>query len=81
MAFDRNKDLFLVTDTGEWLDAQFEDEESGEIFFVELRKEAGQDVEDFIGKCQEIADENFDNAIFLGLVDAETAETLGYDTY
>lgn len=81
MAFDRNRDLFNITDAGEWLDAQFNDEESGEIFFVELRKEQDEDAEDFIARCQEIADDNFDNAVFLGLVDAESAETLGYDTY
>lgn len=66
---------------GEWLDAKFHDRESGETFFVEFRKEAGEDIEDFIQKCQEVADENFDYAVFKELVDEETAEILGYDTY
>ena len=38
-------------------------------------------MEDFIAKCQEVADENFDYAVFDELVDGETAEILGYDTY
>lgn len=66
---------------GEWLDAKFYDRETGEIFFVELQKEDGEEMEDFIQKCQEVADENFDYPVFDELVDAETAEILGYDTY
>jgi len=78
---DTNKAIWDITEVGEWLDSNFVDEESGEVFFVELKKEDGEEMEDFIAKCQEIADDNFDNAIFLGLVDGETAEILGYDTY
>ena len=66
---------------GEWLDAKFYDRETGEIFFVELKKEDGEEMEDFITKCQEVADENFDYAVFDELIDEETAEILGYDTY
>lgn len=73
--------IWDTTKIGAWLDAKFYDEETGEIFFVELKKEDGEDIEDFIQKCQEVADENFSEAIFDGLVDAETAEILGYDTY
>lgn len=67
--------------TNEWLDAKFYDRECGEIFFVELRKDAGETMEDFIARCQKIADENFDCACFVELVDQNEAEILGYDTY
>ena len=76
-----NETIWETTSVGEWLDAKFYDRECGEIFFVELRKEAGEEMEDFITKCQEIADENFDYAVFDELIDQETAEVLGYDTY
>lgn len=76
-----NETIWETTKVGEWLDAKFYDRECGEIFFVELRKEAGEEMEDFIAKCQEVADENFDYAIFDELIDEETAEILGYDTY
>ena len=72
---------FSDYEAGEWLDCEFIDEETGEVFFVELQKEEGEDAEDFIAKCQEIADENFSDARFNRLVDPEEAETLGYDTY
>lgn len=73
--------IWETTRVGEWLDAKFYDRESGEIFFVELKKEEGEEMEDFIAKCQEVADENFDYAVFDELIDSETAEVLGYDTY
>lgn len=76
-----NETIWETTSVGEWLDAKFYDRESGEIFFVELRKEAGEEMEDFITKCQEVADENFDYAVFNELIDQETAEMFGYDTY
>ena len=76
-----NETIWETTSAGEWLDAKFYDRESGEIFFVELKKEEGEEMEDFITKCQEIADENFDYAVFDELIDEETAEVLGYDTY
>jgi hypothetical protein len=76
-----NETIWETTSVGEWLDAKFYDEESGEIFFVELRKEAGEEMEDFIAKCQEVADDYFDYAVFDELVDGETADILGYDTY
>lgn len=76
-----NEMIWETTKVGEWLDAKFYDEESGEIFLVELKKEDGEEMEDFIAKCQEVADENFDEAVFEELIDGETAEVLGYDTY
>ena len=77
----RNETIWENTRVGEWLDAKFYDRECGEIFFVELKKEEGEEMEDFIAKCQEVADENFDYAVFDELIDSETAEVLGYDTY
>jgi hypothetical protein len=76
-----NEMIWETTRVGEWLDAKFYDRESGEIFFVELKKEDGEEMEDFIAKCQEVADESFDYAVFDELIDEETAEILGYDTY
>ena len=76
-----NETIWETTSVGEWLDAKFYDRECGEIFFVELKKEEGEEMEDFIAKCQEVADENFDYAVFDELIDSETAEVLGYDTY
>lgn len=78
---DTNKMIWDITEVGEWLDSNFVDEESGEVFFVELQREDGEEMEDFIARCQEVADDYFNSAIFLGLVDGETAEMLGYDTY
>ena len=76
-----NEMIWETTKVGEWLDAKFYDEESGEIFLVELKKEDGEEMEDFIAKCQQVADENFDDAVFDELIDEEEAEILGYDTY
>lgn len=76
-----DKQVWETIKVGEWLDAKFYDKESGEIFLVELKKEDGEEMEDFITRCQEIADDNFDYAVFDELVDEENAEILGYDTY
>jgi hypothetical protein len=76
-----NEEIWNETRDGEWLDCRFQDEETGETFFVELKKESGEEMEDFITKCQEVADEYFSDAEFDGLVDGDTAEILGYDTY
>lgn len=73
--------IWDTTKIGAWLDAKFQDEETGEIFFVELKREDGEDIEDFIQKCQEVADENFSEAEFCGLCSNAEAEMLGYDTY
>lgn len=77
----QERELWENTKVGEWLDVEFEDEETGEAFLVELKKEEGEDIEDFIVKCQEIADENFSDAHYLELISSEEAEILGYDTY
>lgn len=76
-----NEQVWETTKVGKWLDAKFYDEESGEIFLVELKKEDGEEMEDFIVKCQEVADDNFDNALFVALISEAEADCLGYDTY
>lgn len=76
-----NAVIWKETKVGEWLDAYFEDNETCEGFFVELKKEDGEEMEDFIARCQEIADDNFSDAEFGYLVSGEDAEILGYDTY
>lgn len=76
-----DKQVWETTEVGKWLDAKFYDEESGEIFLVELKKEDGEEVDDFIIKCQEVADDNFDNALFVALISEAEADCLGYDTY
>ena len=75
------KKVFYETPVGEWLDCQYYDDESGEIFFVELRRAVGETIEEFIQKCNAIAKENFEAPVFCGMVMQEEAEMLGYDTY
>ena len=76
-----NEQVWETTKVGTWLDAKFYDEESGEIFLVELKREDGEEMEDFIAKCQEVADDNFDYARFVALISEAEADCLGYDTY
>lgn len=65
-----------------WIDAEFIDDETGEVFFVELRKESADETADeFIARCKTVANEYFDAPKFVRLVDPEEAEVLGYDTY
>lgn len=79
--FMANEAIFEATPAGEWLDARFQDDECGEIFFVELRKQQGETMEEFVERCREIANENFEAPVWIDLVDQEDAEMLGYDTY
>ena len=76
-----NERIWELTKVGEYLDAKFYDKESGEIFLVELRREDGETIEDFIARCQEVADENFSYACFTALCSGLEADYLGYDTY
>lgn len=76
-----NEQIWEQTKVGEWLDAKFYDKESGEIFLVEWKKEEGESMEDFIARCQETADENFECAVFTCLCSGLEADYLGYDTY
>lgn len=75
------KRVFNETPVGEWLDCQYYDDESGESFFVELKREAGATIEEFIQQCDAIAKENFEAPILCGIVTQEEAEMIGYDTY
>ena len=76
-----NEQIWKTTRVGEWLDAKFYDRESGEIFLVEWKREEGEEMEDFIARCQETADENFKYACFVALITDADADYLGYDTY
>ena len=76
-----NERIWELTKVGEYLNAKFYDKESGEIFLVELRREDGETIEDFIARCQEVADENFSYACFTALCSRLEADYLGYDTY
>lgn len=69
------------TKVGEWLDAKFWDFETGEVFFVELKKQEGMTMEQFILECHKIAADNFEDPTFVNLYDKDTADILGYDTY
>ena len=69
-----NEQVWETTKVGKWLDAKFYDEESGEIFLVELKREDGEEMEDFIAKCQEVADDNFDYALFVALISENEAD-------
>ena len=73
--------VWECTKVNEWLDAKFHDEETGEIFLVELRKLEGETIEQFIARCEEIAIDNFDEPQFICLCSGLEAEYLGYDTY
>ena len=65
----------------EYLDYIFEDEESGEEFFVEIVKDDSKTYNDCLKEAIKIAKENFDNPQFIKKVSPELAETYGYDTY
>ena len=65
----------------EYIDYLFEDEESGEMFFVEIVKTADKSYTDCFNEAWEIAELNFDSPQFIEEVDALTAETYGYDTF
>jgi hypothetical protein len=64
-----------------YIDYLFEDEESGELFFVEIVKDSGKSYTDCYNEAWKIAEENFDNPKFIEKVNPEVAETYGYDTY
>ena len=65
-----------------YIDFLFEDEDSGEQFFVEIKLEANGSYKEARKKAIEIANENFDNAkIQPGWLSAYEAEMWGLDTY
>jgi len=64
-----------------YLDYLFEDEDSGELFFVEIVKTGSKSYTDCFNEAWDIALENFDTPKFIKKVAPEIAETYGYDTY
>lgn len=64
-----------------YIDYLFEDQESGELFFVEIVKTADKSYTDCYHEAWKIAEENFDSPEFIEEVPPEIAETYGYDTY
>lgn len=64
----------------QWIDFLFSDEEAGEDFLVELEMD-GSPMSDLLTEAQQIADDNFDSAVFQEVVSAEDAEMMGLDTY
>jgi hypothetical protein len=64
-----------------YIDYLFEDEDTGELFFVEIKKTENMSYTDCFNKAWEIAEENFDSPMFVEEVDPAVAETYGYDTY
>jgi len=77
----QDEHIFDITEGGEWLDCLFEDCESGERFFVELRKEFDEEIDDFVDRCFNEAMNAFDEIEFIEIVPAEIAEMMGLDTY
>lgn len=59
-----------------WIDFLFEDQETGEQFFVEVENRFGAR-----DKAWDIAFDNFEDPELIGIYSPEDAELLGYDTY
>lgn len=64
-----------------YIDYLFEDQESGELFFVEICKTGSKSYADCYHEAWEIAKANFEDPDFIEEVAPEIAETYGYDTY
>lgn len=64
-----------------YIDYLFEDQESGELFFVEICKTAGKSYTDCYREAWAIAEENFERPELIETVSPEVAERYGYDTY
>ena len=64
-----------------YIDYLFEDAESGERFFVEICKNESMTKDECFARALNIANENFDEPIYIYEVSPEEAETYGYDTY
>lgn len=67
---------------GEYVDFMFEDEESGECFFVELRMgKDGDTIEQMKSSAFEIALDNFENPDLIDILSNGEADIMGLDTY
>lgn len=64
-----------------YIDYLFEDQESGELFFVEVVKTPDKSYTECYYEAWAIAEENFESPEFIEKVAPEVAETYGYDTY
>lgn len=64
-----------------YIDYLFEDQVSGELFFVEIEKTLNKSYTDCYNEAWDIATANFDDPVFIEEVDPIVAETYGYDTY
>ena len=64
-----------------YIDYLFEDEESGERFFVEICKNEIMTDDECFARALNIANENFNDPTLICEVSPEEAETYGYDTY
>ena len=64
-----------------YIDYLFEDQESCELFFVEIEKTENKSYTDCYDEAWKIARENFEDPEFLEEMSPELAETYGYDTY
>lgn len=64
-----------------YIDYLFEDAESGEKFFVEICKNENVTEGEYFARALNIANENFNEPVYICEVSPEEAETYGYDTY
>lgn len=63
----------------QYIDYLFEDQETGERFFVELKMD--KPVKELREEAWEIARANFEEPLLYGVLSDYDAEKLGYDTY
>jgi hypothetical protein len=63
----------------QYIDYLFEDQETGERFFVELKKD--KPIKELREEAWETARANFEEPLLVGVFSAYDAEKLGYDTY
>lgn len=64
-----------------YVDFLFEDEECGELFFVEIVKTEEKTTQQCKVEAMTTAEEYFESPVLRDIMDAATAEFYGYDTY
>lgn len=65
----------------DYLDFLFEDEECGELFFVEVIQTEDKTLEECKKEAYERASDYVGEPKLVDIMDAKTAEFYGYDTY
>ena len=70
-----------MTKQDKYIDYLFEDQDSGELFFVEIKKTTEKSYTTCYNEAWEIAKENFEEPELITKMSPELAETYGYDTY